>query len=85
MPCGGMRSGLAGLWAVGGKFVEKDESSTPHISEMTRCPDCGWQITEEFTWCPQCGSRLKPYKCEYCRGLIIMPAEACPRCGAPFK
>lgn len=83
MPCGGSRSGLAGLWAIGGKLVQGEESAPNRISGQTRCPDCGWRIAGDFDWCPQCGLRLKPYQCDYCQGTILQDIQECPRCGAP--
>ena len=86
MPCSGMRNGLAGLWAIAGKQVEKtDAAPGEKPTEQTRCPDCGWRITGDFSWCPQCGSRLKPYQCEYCQGTVPKDYHECPRCGAPLS
>ncbi len=86
MPCGGMRHGLADLWAVAGKQVSDTDPTLEETStEQTRCPDCGWYITGDFSWCPQCGARLKPYHCEYCQGTVPKNFSECPRCGAPLK
>lgn len=85
MPCGGMGNGLANLWAVAGKQVkEHDTVSEETSTEQTRCPDCGWHITGDFSWCPQCGARLQPYQCEYCEGTVPKNLSECPRCGAPL-
>ena len=80
MSCGRMGTGLAGLWAIGGKLTQKD---MPDTSEEAHCQECGWGITGGFSWCPQCGARLKPYRCEYCRGMTPRDAQECPHCGAP--
>jgi len=84
MPCGGgFRPGLANLLAIGGQSNTEDELLPNHDDFRTRCPDCGWKITDEFSWCPQCGNRLKPYQCDYCKGTLPKDAVDCPRCGAP--
>ena len=84
MPCGGgFRSGLASLWAIAGQSNSEDDTFPHQDDVQTRCPDCGWKITEAFLWCPQCGNRLRPYQCDYCKGHIPKDAVDCPRCGAP--
>ena len=83
MPCGGMRPGLAALWALGSEQVQKDGLDSQEVKNWAKCPECGWQITGEFSWCPKCGTRLSPYQCDYCRGIVPKDQQECPRCGAP--
>jgi RNA polymerase subunit RPABC4/transcription elongation factor Spt4 len=85
MPCGNFGSGLAGLWAVGGRMVKRDESDAPTANQQTRCPDCSFGLSEKFSWCPRCGSRLKSFTCDYCQGTVPDNEEECPHCGAPIN
>lgn len=81
MHCGGGRAykGLLNLL----KEEEKDENRHSPEGSSSVCPECGYKISGRFDWCPQCGSRLMPYACEYCQGIIPRDAINCPRCGAP--
>ena len=84
MPCGGMHSGLADLWAIGGNQSIKDKQSSEKINNLTSCPECGWRSTGDFSWCPQCAARLRPWQCAFCQSTIPPQAQECIHCGAPL-
>jgi len=83
MPCFGMGSDLIKLGSLILPEAVPALSGRQETRVRVNCPECGWEITSDFTWCPQCGVRTKPYQCAYCRGWVPVGMEVCPRCGAP--
>ena len=81
MHCGGGRAYKGLLTLLKDEGVE---TSRPFQNEYAlACPECGHEINGMFNWCPRCGSRMVPYQCEYCQGIIPRDARTCPGCGAP--
>lgn len=83
MPCGRMGSGLASLWAIAGERKQNFIDSAESDKVLVHCPECHWQITGNFASCPKCGTRLKPFRCEYCDSIFPRDLSECPHCGAP--
>jgi RNA polymerase subunit RPABC4/transcription elongation factor Spt4 len=83
MPCLGLGLDLLNLAQIKAPDAVQRSSEREGTGAQVRCPECAWEITQEFTWCPQCGLRMKPYQCVYCRSWVPVGLDACPHCGAP--
>jgi len=74
---------LADLWAVGGEQSVLNEFKR-YKGFFQYCPGCAWKLTGKFSTCPRCGEDLRMKICPYCRGVIPVCGENCPRCTADF-
>jgi RNA polymerase subunit RPABC4/transcription elongation factor Spt4 len=82
MHCGRERGAFLGiLRTLREEHKEAPKQSQPRMS--LSCPECGHDIIGAYNWCPRCGSRIVPFHCDYCQGIIPRDAVTCPRCGAP--
>ena len=49
---------------------------------LTKCPECGKEISDKATVCPNCGTPFGEKKfCKFCGEAIDNDCVVCPRCG----
>ena len=53
---------------------------------LIKCPECGYEVSENAENCPKCGYRIERKKyCKYCGEKIPNDSVVCPKCGRQIE